>query len=78
MAQCNLAASYLRGEGVPQDSAEAYAWSSLAAAGGDSDSARNRDLVARSLSPRALREAQARARGLRAEIQARQDRSLAP
>jgi len=49
---------YANGQGVAQDYKLAYVWSSVAAANGDSDAVKTRDLTASMLTPTALSEAQ--------------------
>jgi hypothetical protein len=61
--QLNLGALYQNGDGVPQDNVQAYKWYTLAAAafplGPDHDRAtRNRDQVARRMSPDEISQAQ--------------------
>ena len=70
-AQYNLAIMYAEGQGVPQDYAESYVWNSLAAASGDKDAVRNRDLDAKQLSSAALGAAQKRVARLLRDIQQR-------
>jgi len=70
-AQYNLGLCYNQGQGVPQDEAESYVWMSLSAANGKTMASASRDRAARKLSRQALEQAQARARKLHAEIQAR-------
>jgi localization factor PodJL len=53
-SQFNLGILYARGIGVEQNLAESYKWFSLAAAQGDTDSARKRDDVAKRLDPQSL------------------------
>jgi TPR repeat protein len=60
-AQTNLGVMYYKGTGVPQDHVEAYAWWSVAAAGGDADAANNRVIVKESLSGSQLAQGQRRA-----------------
>jgi TPR repeat protein len=43
-AQRNLGGMHLRGEGVPEDYARAYAWSSISAAGGSARSKKGKNL----------------------------------
>ena len=54
---------------MPQDYAESYVWSSLAAASGDESANNNRDISASKLSPADLGAAQKRAAKLFEEIQ---------
>jgi TPR repeat protein len=62
-AQANLGAMYAQGQGVPRDNVQAYMWSSLAAAQGDSDALKNRNAVAKAMTPDQIAEAQRLARG---------------
>tara|TARA_R110002111_G_scaffold76736_3_gene121454 strand:+ start:1369 stop:2091 length:723 start_codon:yes stop_codon:yes gene_type:complete len=55
-----LASMYIRGEGVPQNQAEAYVWMSIAAASGDKDAKTMRDNIKQKLSSEALSKAQSR------------------
>jgi TPR repeat protein len=57
-AQNNLGSMYEKGQGVPQDLVQAAAWFNLAAAQGNADAARNRDLVAKRLTPEQNAEAE--------------------
>jgi len=62
-AQFNLALMYDNGQGVPQDYVQAHMWLNLAAAGlppgEDRDSAvKNRDIVAKLMTPAQIAEAQ--------------------
>jgi hypothetical protein len=66
LAQANLGASYYNGH---QDYAEAYVWFSISASNGNTKATNYADFAATKLTPRALEQAQARARKLRAEIQ---------
>jgi TPR repeat protein len=66
-----LGLSYDSGKGVPQDYSEAYVWLTLSAANGYKDAPKIRDRTANKLSHQALERAQARARTLHAEIQAK-------
>jgi len=66
-AQFNLALMYDNGQGVPQDYVQAHMWLNLAAAGlppgEDRDSAvKNRDIVAKRMTPAQIAEAQRLAR----------------
>jgi hypothetical protein len=58
LAQFNLAAMYDNGRGVAQDEVLAHTWFSLAVAHGNPEAARNRDIVARRMSPAQLAAAQ--------------------
>ena len=46
---------------MPQDEVEAYAWFSVAAAGGYADAVKNRDLAASKITPDQLAQGQKRA-----------------
>ena len=62
LAQNNLGFMYASGQGVPQDYVEAHKWWNLAAAQGDADAVKNRDKVARLMTPAQIAEAQKLAR----------------
>ena len=53
---------YFMGKGVPQDYVEAHKWLSLAAAQGYKDVAKFRDLIASTMTPEQIAEAQRLAR----------------
>ncbi len=57
-AQNNLGAKYTMGEGVPQDYAQAHMWFNLAGAQGEIQAAENQDIVAKSMTPAQIAEAQ--------------------
>src|SRR6516165_2457660 len=61
-AQNNLGVMYDNGEGVSQDDVTALMWYNLAAANGFNEAARNRDMVARHMTPAQVAEAQKLAR----------------
>jgi TPR repeat protein len=61
-AQWYLGAMYEAGRGVPKDDVLAYMWYDLAAAGGESPSAFNRDRIALRMTPDQIAEAQRLAR----------------
>ncbi|MFM8234327.1 MAG: tetratricopeptide repeat protein, partial [Holophagaceae bacterium] len=61
-AQFNLGGMYAKGQGVTQDYVQAHKWFNLAAAQGDADSERNRDQVAKQMTPQQIERAQALAR----------------
>jgi uncharacterized protein len=61
-AQNNLGVMYDNGEGVGQDDVSAHMWFSLAAANGFKEAVRNRNMVARHMTPEQLAEAQKLAR----------------
>ncbi|HVW92962.1 MAG TPA: peptidoglycan-binding protein [Devosia sp.] len=58
-SQFNLGMLYARGLGVPQSLPDSYKWFALAAATGDTEAAKSRDNIARSLDAEALKKAQA-------------------
>jgi TPR repeat protein len=49
---------YANGDGVPQNNVRGYIWWSVAAAQGEEDAKRNRDIVAKRLTPDQLTQAQ--------------------
>jgi TPR repeat protein len=57
-AQCNLGVMYSNGEGVPKNNVAAYKWYNLAAAQGDGQSANNRRLIEREMTPTQIAEVQ--------------------
>lgn len=59
--QLFLALKYAVGEGVPKDYIQAHMWANLATAAGVPDGEKTRDLLARSMTPAQLEEAQRRA-----------------
>ena len=61
-AQANLGLKYSNGRGVPQDYVQAHKWYNLAAAQGDAVGAKNRDLVAKRMTPQQIAQAQELAR----------------
>ena len=61
-AQYNLGNMYANGRGVPQDYVQAHKWLNLAAVQGDADAVKNRDIVARLMTPAQIAEAQKLAR----------------
>jgi len=61
LAQSRLAVAYWKGEGVPQSYVSAHMWFNLSAAGGGQDAVKNRDNVARRMTPAQIAEAQKRA-----------------
>ncbi len=60
-AQFNLALMYDKGQGMPQDYVQAHMWYNLAGAQGGQQAAKNRDLVAKLMTPAQIAEAQRRA-----------------
>lgn len=61
-AQNNLGFMYDTGQGVPQDNVLAHMWFNLAAANGNANAAKNRDIVAAKMTPAQIAEAQKLAR----------------
>ena len=61
-AQYNLGVMYGQGQGVPQDYVTAHMWFNLAAARGDANGAKGRDIVARAMTPQQISDAHKRAR----------------
>ncbi len=57
-AQYNLGLMYYKGQGVPQNYKLAYVWESLAAAQGNKEAAKERNLIEKRLTPQQLSEAQ--------------------
>src|SRR6185436_8209624 len=60
-AQSNLALMYAKGHGVPKDYVQAYMWSSLSAARGHQEGVKNRDSIAKGMTPAQVADAQKRA-----------------
>ena len=60
--QFNLGVAYDEGEGVTQDYVEAVKWLHLAAAAGDHEAGKLRDIVAQEMTPEGIAEAQRLAR----------------
>jgi TPR repeat protein len=58
LAQNNLGVMYANGRGVPKDAVLAYRWFNLAVAQGQADAGKNRDRVAKSMTPAQIAEAQ--------------------
>ena len=61
-AQFNLGVRYAKGGSVPQDYVTAHMWLNLAAATGDENVRKAREIVAASMTREQIAEAQARAR----------------
>ncbi|HHG9063081.1 TPA: tetratricopeptide repeat protein [Citrobacter freundii] len=61
-AQGMLGTMYLEGKGVTQDYAQAYIWSAVAFANGNSDAQNGLDIAQKNLTPTALKEADDKAR----------------
>ena len=70
-AAANLGLLHARGEGVTRDESEACVWFMVGAALGDPDAAKNQRIAAQRLGPALSTRAEARARTLLAEIEAR-------
>ena len=62
LAQLNLGVIYAKGQGVPQDYVQAHKWFNLSAAAGNSQATKNRDTVARWMTPSQIAEAQSLAK----------------
>ena len=60
-AQSNVALMYAKGQGVSKDYVQAYMWSSLSAARGHQEGVKNRDSIAKGMTPAQLADAQRRA-----------------
>ena len=58
-AQFWVGVMYYKGEGVPQDFVQAHMWHNLAAAKGNEDARKNRDIIAKEMSPGQIERAQA-------------------
>jgi hypothetical protein len=69
-AQMDLGARYVLGKGVEKNVSEGYVWSSIATANGKSEASRIRAITEKHLTPQDLKQAQARAQKLYADIQA--------
>ena len=61
-AQFNLGVMYDKGQGVTQDYASAHMWYNLVGSTGDADGAKNRDLIAKEMTPQQIEKAQDMAR----------------
>ncbi len=61
-AQNNLGLMYGRGQGVPQDYVRAHMWLNLAAANGNANAAKGRDITASMMTAAHIAEAQRLAR----------------
>jgi uncharacterized protein len=61
-AQSNLGVMYGNGQGVPQDYVQAHMWWNLSAAQGNENAVKNRDIVAKLMTPAQIAEAQKLAR----------------
>ncbi len=57
-AQAVLGVMYDKGQGVPQNYIEAHKWYNLAATKGDKDAVKNRDIVAKKMTPTDVSKAQ--------------------
>ncbi|MGH6857550.1 MAG: tetratricopeptide repeat protein, partial [Methylocella sp.] len=66
-AQYSLGDSYAFGEGVPQDYIRAHMWFNLAAAQGAEGALKNRDIVARNMTPGSNRRGAAAGAGMEAQ-----------
>jgi TPR repeat protein len=61
-AQYNLGSMYGNGQGVAQDYKSAHMWYNIAAANGNSNAVKNRDLIAKEMTPSQIEKAQDMAR----------------
>ena len=61
-AQVNLGVMYAIGQGMPQDPVQAHMWFNLAASQGDEDAVKGRELIAETMTPAQITEAQRLAR----------------
>ena len=61
-AQVNLGVMYVKGDGVPQDNVYAHMWWNIAAASGYKEASKNRDIIAKEMTPAQLAKAQDLAR----------------
>ena len=57
-AQSNLGLMYTKGQGVPQDYVYAHMWINIAASSGNKDALKNRDIIAKRMTPSQLVKAQ--------------------
>ena len=65
-AQFNLGTMYVAGRGVIQDDASAHMWFNLASSAGHAVGAKNRDLIAKIMTPQQIEKAQDMARACQA------------
>jgi S1-C subfamily serine protease len=77
-AQYNLAGMYWRGEGVPTNHVLAYAWASLAAAGGHEDSRKRREWLAKEMTREQIAEAQRIAAAFKPKVWQPRDQGQQP
>ena len=61
-AQRNLGLMYAKGKGVTQNNVYAHMWFNIVAANGDKDAQKNRDIVAKRMTPADISKAQELAR----------------
>ena len=66
-AQNNLGLMYGQGQGLIQDYKSAHMWYNISAANGDSDAVKNRDIIAKKMTPSQIEKAQDMAREWMAE-----------
>ena len=57
-AQNNLGVRYYKGQGVLKDDVNAYAWFNVGSANGSDKASKNRDLIAKEMTPEQIAEAQ--------------------
>ena len=65
-SQTNLGNMYYEGKGVPQDYALAHMWSNIASAAGDANATKNRDIIAKEMTPQQIEKAQEMAKACQA------------
>ena len=65
-AQFNLGVMYSTGQGVIQDYASAHMWYNLASSAGQANGAKNRDIIAKKMTPQQIEKAQDMARACQA------------
>ena len=73
-AQVNLGRMYDKGQGVPQDYIQAHMWSNLAATIGAKDAIKNRDIIAKKMTPADISKAHAMAREWMKKFEARKNK----
>ena len=62
IAQFNLGVMYYNGQGVPQDYVLAHMWWSISSANGNKNAIKNRNIIAKRMSPSQIEKAQEMAR----------------
>jgi TPR repeat protein len=69
LAQYNLGVMYANGQGVPQDYIQASMWVNLAAAQGQEEAVKGREILTKEMTPEQIAEAQRLAREWQAQHQ---------